>query len=434
MARKATGTIIEHTGRDGLTYRSLRFSAHGKRRFVALGAVTQAEAGRQLRGVLADVERGVWKEPAPPAPEPEGTPTFHEFAEQWWIERERELRPRTRTDYKWRLEAHLLPFFGEYQVDRISIADVDRYKAAKLAEADELRRRIEAGEKVRHEHGQRRRPCSPATINKTLDLLSSIMEVAEERELVARNPARGRRRRVNVSKPRRSYLDTAAQIGMLLEAAGRMDAESQLHPQIEKRLVPRRATLATLVFAGLRISELLDLRWRDVDLATGRLRVQDAKTDAGQRDVRLLPALREELAELKASRGTVDPAGYVFGTARGRRQSESNVRQRILAPAADRANEQLTKDGASPLPAGITPHSLRRTFASLLYALGEDPPTVMAEMGHTDPGLALRIYAQAMRRDEAERDRLRALVDGQLAVIGIPAVQEPLAEPDRQTA
>ena len=146
-----------------------------------------------------------------------------------------------------------------------------------------------------------------------------------------------------------------------------------------------------------------------MDLATGRLRVQDAKTDAGQRDVRLLPALREELAELKASRGTVDPAGYVFGTARGRRQSESNVRQRILAPAAARANEQLTKDGASPLPAGITPHSLRRTFASLLYALGEDPPTVMGEMGHTDPGLALRIYAQAMRRDEAERDRLRAL-------------------------
>jgi len=43
----------------------------------------------------------------------------------------------------------------------------------------------------------------------------------------------------------------------------------------------------------------------------------------------------------------------------------------------------------------------------------------MAEMGHTDPGLALRIYAQAMRRDEADQDALRALVEGsQLAVIG----------------
>jgi integrase len=68
-----------------------------------------------------------------------------------------------------------------------------------------------------------------------------------------------------------------------------MEATAQDHPQIEKRLVPRQATLATFVFAGLRIGELLDLRWRDVDLATGRLRIKDSKTDAGSRDVRLLP-------------------------------------------------------------------------------------------------------------------------------------------------
>jgi integrase len=57
-------------------------------------------------------------------------------------------------------------------------------------------------------------------------------------------------------------------------------------------------------------------------------------------------------------------------------------------------------------------HSLRRTFASVLYALGESPAVVMAEMGHADPALALRIYVQAMRRDEGETERLRALVEG----------------------
>jgi integrase len=60
----------------------------------------------------------------------------------------------------------------------------------------------------------------------------------------------------------------------------------------------------------------------------------------------------------------------------------------------------------------MTPHSLRRTFCSLLYALGEDPGVVMDEMGHTDPGLALRVYRQAMRRDEGEKARLGALVEG----------------------
>lgn len=424
MARKPTGTIIEREGKDGLTYRSLRFSAHGKRRFQALGAVSREKAEGALRGVLADVERDQWKEPAPPVPEPEGMPTFHEFAEQWWLERERELRPATRTDYKWRLEAHLLPFFGEHPLDRIAVAHVDRYKAAKLTESDELRCRVEAGEDVRHQHGQRRRPLSASTINKTLDLLSAILEVAEERELISRNPARGRRRRLKVAKPHRSHLDTAGQINALLDAAGEMDREAQSHPQVEKRLVSRQATLATLIFAGLRIGEMLDLRWRDVDLATGRLRVKSqpnetAKTTAGHRDVKLLPVLRELLTMLKAQRAP-EPDQYVFGTARGGRQSESNVRQRILAPALARANEMLASQGSNPLPPGITPHSLRRTFASLLYATGEDPRTVMGEMGHTDEGLALRIYAQAMRRDEGERARLRALVDGiQLAVEGL---------------
>ena len=58
--------------------------------------------------------------------------------------------------------------------------------------------------------------------------------------------------------------------------------------------------------------------------------------------------------------------------------------------------------GLPPLPDKLTPHSLRRTFCSLLYALGEDPGVVMDEMGHTDPGLALRVYRQSMRRGEDE--------------------------------
>ncbi len=243
-------------------------------------------------------------------------------------------------------------------------------------------------------------------------LLSAILETAEERELIARNTARGKRRRLRVRQPKRTYLDTATQIGALLDAAGELDAEAQEHPQPEKRLVPRRATLATLALAGLRIGELCELRWRDVDLAAGRLRVGEAKTDAGRRDVRLLAVLRDELATLKARAADPRPEGYVFATARGGRQSPSNVRQRILAKAVERANERLGEADELPLPDGLTPHGLRRTFASVLYALGESPAEVMAQLGHTHPGLALRIYASAMRLDEGEKERLRALVEG----------------------
>ena len=78
----------------------------------------------------------------------------------------------------------------------------------------------------------------------------------------------------------------------------------------------------------------------------------------------------------------------------------------------ERASATQVKRGLTPLPSGLTPHSLRRTFASVLYAIGEDPPTVMQEMGHSTPELALSIYAHAMQRDDGEKHRLRALVEG----------------------
>jgi integrase len=87
------------------------------------------------------------------------------------------------------------------------------------------------------------------------------------------------------------------------------------------------------------------------------------------------------------------------------------VRTRVLSKSVEQANKRLAEAGEVPVPT-LTPHGLRRSFASLLYGIGEPPTVVMQEMGHTDPALALSIYAHAMRRDEGENERLRALVDG----------------------
>jgi integrase len=78
-----------------------------------------------------------------------------------------------------------------------------------------------------------------------------------------------------------------------------------------------------------------------------------------------------------------------------------------------RANERLDRDGLARLPERLTPHSLRRTYASILVALGNDPTYVMGQLGHTDPGLTLRIYSHQMRRRDGERERLQSLVNGE---------------------
>src|SRR5262245_13000153 len=66
---------------------------------------------------------------------------------------------------------------------------------------------------------------------------------------------------------------------------------------------------------------------------------------------------------------------------------------------------------------------MRRTFASLVYAIGEPPPVVMAELGHTDPKLALKGYAQVMRRDQDETAALKRLVGGKLGSAGKPGAK-----------
>ena len=77
----------------------------------------------------------------------------------------------------------------------------------------------------------------------------------------------------------------------------------------------------------------------------------------------------------------------------------------------ERANERLQEAGEAPLPR-LTPHSLRRTFASVMFALNVSLPDVMADGGWADSKTPLTVYGHAMRRDDGENDRLRALVEG----------------------
>jgi integrase len=389
MARRATGSIVvrrRHTG----TFYGIRITLpDGSRPYVGLGVESDGwdrkRANEELGNVLAAVRLGVWKPPRPRAPEPadaERDPTFHAFASDWLEASKGEWRPKTLRDYEWKLSAHLLPFFRSHRLSEITIVEVDRLRASKLKDG-----KLAAG-----------------SINKVLGLLAQILEVAVEYELIDRNTAKGRRRRLKAGRPAAVWLDSAEQIRALLDAAGELDREARCDRQ-----VPRRAILSPLVFAGLRIGELAELRWRDVDLASGKITVRTSKTDAGVRRINLLPILRDELASHKASARSAS-GERVFPTQSGRALNQSNVRNCTLAKAVERANKRLEAAKATPLPDGLTPHKLRHTFASLLVALGTDPGAVMDELGHTDPGFTLRIYRHGMRRDAESKAQLQALV------------------------
>lgn len=189
MARLATGQIVERADATGAIRRSLRFRTGGRRHTVPLGVVSRADAERELACVMADVARGLWKPPTVvEAPVEVEVPTFHEFAEDWWVRNQAQLAENTRADYRWRLECHLLPEFGGQRIDRIDFNAVERYIAGKLAGG---------------------RPLSARSINMTVTLLGAILERAVKRRLIDHNPAKDKDLRVKEREPVRSYLSAA---------------------------------------------------------------------------------------------------------------------------------------------------------------------------------------------------------------------------------
>ncbi|HZI90918.1 MAG TPA: site-specific integrase [Thermoleophilaceae bacterium] len=154
------------------------------------------------------------------------------------------------------------------------------------------------------------------------------------------------------------------------------------------------------------------------------------------------PELHDELAVWKARARFAEPEDLVFPTRAGRPQNRNNVRRRVLLRAAERANERIVdRGGGSPLPDGLSPHALRRSFASWLIAEGEDPAYVMQQLGHTDPKMTLGLYAKALRskrrrpharRHEDGSDWARLGANGREALAPHAEVTEPENEETAQ--
>jgi integrase len=180
--------------------------------------------------------------------------------------------------------------------------------------------------------------------------------------------------------------------------------------------------IAVMAQSGLRVGEVCALRRRSVDTAHQRLVVEETKTAAGVREVDLSLDLVEELNAWRAERKPPNVDEFVFATASGRPRDKDSVRERVLAPVLDRANEIRAERGIAPLPK-VTPHALRRTYISLMLEAGAPLPYVMDQVGtptRRRPSRSTRRSRNASRGNvHAAFDRLlngadSAVIDGGL--------------------
>jgi integrase len=409
MGRSPGGQVLRRETTKGVTW-ALRFQAYGSRRYLTLGPEldgwTRRLAEEELHGILTDVRRGVGTPPTRSAGTPGAAtetdgPDFHRFASDWVARREGELGGRTVEYYRWALRHHLLTYFASWRLTEIDAEAVDEYRRFKVVQADACR--ADRAEHRDHD-GRTPRPLSPASINKTIEVLQAVLSLAVEYGHLERNPAAGTRRRLRLPPRAPVHLETIDQIEALLTAARRLD---------EEEASPAKARLpivGVLMLAGLRAGEACALRWRDVDLGAGTLRVGRSKTRAGIRRVTLVPLLSGLLVSHREASTDTGHDAPVFPSATGTLRDKDNLRSRVLDPVLVETDRVLLAAGHPPLPGRITPHKLRHAFASILMGCGEDPTWVMAQLGHTDPRFTLRVYAHPLVGDAAGRRRLRALV------------------------
>lgn len=205
--------------------------------------------------------------------------------------------------------------------------------------------------------------ASAATANRYRALLSAMFSLAVKCELVTKNPVS------NVAKfkeadPRERYL-SGDELGRFLVAlnveAGKTAANG----------------IILLLLTGLRKMELFSLRWAQVDLARGAVRLLTTKGGRGRTAV--LNSMALEI--LRKIQETADPAcPWVFPAHRG--DGHLIDPRKALRRAMKRAN--ITD---------LRPHDLRRSFASLAVNAGVDLYQVKDLLGHSTVAVTQRAYA-----------------------------------------
>ena len=145
--------------------------------------------------------------------------------------------------------------------------------------------------------------------------------------------------------------------------------------------IKHKVVLALLYYAGLRLSEVRNLRWQDIDFEREIIHIKQAK---GEKERIIF--LHEKLKELLAEYG-IKKSGFVLISERGKRYNERTIQQ-IVKNAARKAG----------IKKKVTPHTLRHSFATHLLEAGADIRYIQQLLGHKSLRTT-QIYTHVANKD-----------------------------------
>jgi integrase len=355
---------------DGRQVQKLLGPAWTKRSRPPEGYYTNNTAEQALQAVLVKAREGTL-----PDSQPRSGHTFRDACSEWlrYVEHEKQRAPSTVRDYGNTVRAALLPEFGgDTPLERIDVARVKAYR----------RRLLDEGE------------LSRRTIQKMLVLLYGILKHAKREGWIPANPAEDVER-VTVKRSGDFNVLTPVEVEAVARAA-ESDQDAAIY------------TVAA--FTGLRLGELRELRWRDVDFAKQTVLVRGSYTHgrpgppkSGKvRSVPLIDQAARALDQLSRREHFTAPGDLAFCTPVGDHLNDDRLRERFYV-ALEKASLGEKRAGDDPMVF----HDLRHTFGTLAV---EAWPLhdVQAYMGHADIQTTM-IYVHHQPK-AAAADRLSQIV------------------------
>ena len=272
-----------------------------------------------------------------------------------------------------RLNQHLIPFFGDTPLSKVSTFDVERYKKARA-----LTKAVPGGEKNRPKDETSLKLTSKGTINRELAVLSHLFNKAVEWGWIQARPAIIRR--FPESQGRITYL-TVDQVKELVECA-KQDQNPQIYPFIVIGLE-----------TAMRKMEILRIRKEDVDLQRRIISIPQAK--AGSRE----QPITQHLAEFLESHIAMQPEGtpWLFPSEAAKDGHTTDVRKAF----------RRVVETAGLNPDEVVRHTLRHTAITRLIQAGVDLPTVKRISGHKTLIMVERYAHQNGEHIQAAMDKLQ---------------------------
>ena len=346
---------------------------------------TKREAQVKLAGLIAAVGAGTYVEPS------KVTISEHLRArvDQW--ERAGDISARTAQRYRQLVENQIVPHLGDKLLQKLKRLDIEAWHTA-----------LRLGGRRRGKGG-----VAARTIGHAHRVLSKALSDAEKDDLVTRNVCK--------IEPPPKVEDSEMRI-LLKDEMSALVAAMRAHPIGALAIVG--------LFTGMRLGEVLALRWSNADLDKGIIYVREAleetrahgirmkppKTKRGRRDI-TLPAIvvetlrdhRRRHLEFRMQLGLGRPAdtALVFPDIEGQARSPS-----------DTSRDWGLAAGALGMP-DVTFHALRHTHASQLIDAGVDVVTISTRLGHASPTITLQVYAHLFRKDDSKAaDAINAALTG----------------------